>query len=64
MKCFFFVAEFERAAKIRRDHRLRFLNISHSSKVITVSRRVVSEQEVAKEAVKINKICDVKCWTC
>ena len=35
MKCFF-IAEFERAAKIKKDGLLPFLNISSSSKVIKV----------------------------
>ena len=33
---FFFIAEFEREAKIKEDHRLPFLNISSSFRVITV----------------------------
>ena len=35
MKCFF-IAEFERAAKIRKDRRLPFLNVSSSCRVIMV----------------------------
>ena len=36
MKYFFFIAEFERAAKIREDRRLPFLNITSSSRVMKV----------------------------
>ena len=36
MKCVFLIVEFERAVKNQEDRRLPFLNISSSSKVITV----------------------------
>ena len=43
----FFIAEFERAAKIRKIAVLPFLNISSSS--------TVSDQKVPEKAVEINR---------
>ena len=56
MKCllFFFITEFEIAAKVRKNAVYRSL-ISSSSRVITAKRRAVSNKKVVKNSVEINQ---------
>ena len=61
-KCFFFYRWIWKSSKNQEDRRLPFLNISSSSRVITVKRWVVLDQKCSKtlqKSSKINKICDV-----
>ena len=63
---FFFIPEFEREAKIRKIAVYRFL----ISLLVPELQRFKEEQFQIKnwsktltKSIKINKICDVMCWT-
>ena len=62
MKCFFFVAEFERAAKIRKIAVYRFLITLLAQELQRFKEMSSSDKKCQKKvlkSIKINKICDV-----